>query len=103
MCGNNHSGGTNTVLGFLLGGAIGAGIALLYAPASGEETRRRIREGAEKARVRTKEGYDAALEEIEERLEAIKNSMQEKKDEVRTAYEAGKEAYQKEKAKHQGS
>ena len=54
MCGNNHSGGTNTVLGFLLGGAIGAGIALLYAPASGEETRRRIREGAEKARVRTK-------------------------------------------------
>ena len=41
-----------------------------------------------------------ALEEIEERLEAIKNAVQEKKDEVRTAYEAGKEAYQKEKAKH---
>lgn len=100
MCGNKESGGMNTALGFLLGGAIGAGIALLYAPASGEETRKRIRDGVEKTKNRTKEGYEAALEEIEERLEAIKNSVQEKKDEVRTAYEAGKEAYQKEKAKH---
>lgn len=102
MCGNNHS-GMGTVMGFLLGGAIGAGLALLYAPTSGEETRRRIREGVDKAKLRTKEGYDAALEEVEERLEAVKRSIQDRKDEVKTAFEAGKEAYQKERAKHQGA
>lgn len=101
MCKNDHSG--NTVMGFLLGGLIGAGFALLYAPTSGEETRRRIREQAEKAKLRTKEGYDASIEEIEERIEALKRSLQEKKDEVKAAYEGGKDAYQKEKAKHQGA
>lgn len=98
MCGNNHSGGT--VLGFLIGGAIGAGLALLYAPASGEETRRRIRQGVDKAKTRTQEEYETVLAEIEERLDAIKSSVQEKKDEVRAAYEAGKEAYQNERSKH---
>ncbi|MBF0291356.1 MAG: YtxH domain-containing protein [Nitrospinae bacterium] len=101
MCGNGHSGGTNTIFGVLLGGAIGVALALLYAPASGEETRKRIRDGAERAKMRTKEEYEAALEEIEERLEAMKSSVNETKDEVRVAYEAGKEAYRKEKAKHQ--
>lgn len=98
MCGNNHSGGT--VLGFLLGGVIGAGLALLYAPASGEETRRRIRQGVDKTKARTQEEYETLLAEIEERLDAIKSSVQEKKDEVRAAYEAGKEAYQNERSKH---
>lgn len=99
MCENNHSG----LMGFLLGGIIGAGLALLYAPSSGEETRRRIREGAENARLRTREGYDATIEDIEERIEALKRTLQERKDEVKAAYEAGKDAYQKEKAKHQGA
>ncbi len=102
MCNNEHS-GMNTTMGFLLGGVIGAGIALLYAPTSGEETRRRIREQTEKAKLRTKEGYEASIEEIEERIEALKRSLQEKKDEVKAAYEGGKDAYQKEKAKHQGA
>lgn len=99
----NNSSGMNSVLGFMLGGAIGAGLALLYAPTSGEETRRRIREGAENAKLRTREGYEATLEEIEERLEAVKAAVQDRKDEIRAAYEAGKEAYQKEKIKHQGA
>lgn len=102
MSENNNS-GLNTVMGFMLGGAIGAVLALLYAPASGEETRRRIREGAENAKLRTKEGYDATLQEIEERIEALKKTLQDRKDEVKTAYDAGKEAYQKEKAKHHGA
>ncbi|MBF0291355.1 MAG: YtxH domain-containing protein [Nitrospinae bacterium] len=75
MSGNGHSGGTNTILGVLLGGAIGAGLALMYAPASGKETRKHIRDGAERAKNWTKEEYEAAMEEIEERLEAMKSSV----------------------------
>ncbi|MFO7655308.1 MAG: YtxH domain-containing protein [Candidatus Krumholzibacteriia bacterium] len=38
---------SNNVMAFLLGAAAGAVTALLLAPNSGEETRRRLREGAE--------------------------------------------------------
>lgn len=100
MSEHNHSATTNSVLAFLLGGAIGAGLALLYAPTSGEETRKRIREGVGRIRERTKEGYDATLEELEERLESFKTAVKDKKDELKAAYDAGKNAYQKEKEKH---
>ncbi|MEK7679480.1 MAG: YtxH domain-containing protein, partial [Deltaproteobacteria bacterium] len=39
----------NIVLAFLAGGAIGAGIALLFAPATGAEMRKRLKEGAHDA------------------------------------------------------
>ncbi len=97
---SENNSGTNSVLAFLIGGAIGATLALLYAPESGEETRKRIREGVGKMKERTKEGYDAALHDLEERLEAIKVSVKDKRDEVKAAYDAGKNAYLKEKEKH---
>jgi gas vesicle protein len=41
---------TERVGGLLIGAGIGAGIALLYAPVSGKETRKLIRRKAEEAR-----------------------------------------------------
>jgi gas vesicle protein len=99
----NNGSGTNTVMAFLLGGAIGAALALLYAPSSGEETRRRMREGVDRAKGRVREGYESALEEAEERIESAKGYVRDKKDEAKAAYEAGKEAFYKEKARHQGA
>ncbi len=46
-----NSAGT-TLLAFVLGAAVGAVVALLYAPASGEETRRKVREKAREGRDR---------------------------------------------------
>jgi len=39
--------GMITIFSFLVGGAVGAGLALLLAPQSGKKTRRQIREIAE--------------------------------------------------------
>jgi len=50
---------TNKVLiGFLCGAAVGAGIALLTAPASGEETRKRIGTTARKVADTTRDRFN---------------------------------------------
>jgi len=41
---------TSKVMWFIAGTAVGASLALLFAPASGEETRRKIRRSAERSR-----------------------------------------------------
>lgn len=90
----------NTLLAFLLGGLIGAGLAFLYAPASGEETRRRIRERADKGVADLKERYETAVDTVEEGVGRVKEAVEERKNEVAAAYQAGKDAYQRERVKH---
>ncbi len=58
MARHDDTGGGATLAAFLLGALAGAAIALMYAPAPGDETRRRL---AEKAR----EGRDQANRAIE--------------------------------------
>ena len=59
---NNNSSAGPVLLAFVLGAAAGAAVALLYAPATGEETRQRIkdkaREGREKAEAVAREGRE---------------------------------------------
>lgn len=59
---NNNSSAGPVLLAFVLGAAAGAAVALLYAPAPGEETRQRIkdkaREGREKAEAVAREGRE---------------------------------------------
>lgn len=98
MAENNST--MNTMFAFLLGGIIGAGLALLYAPASGEETRKRIREQAAKNLDDLKERYESAVDTVEEGVGKVRGTIEEKKNEVATAYQAGKEAYQRERTKH---
>jgi gas vesicle protein len=47
---------------FLAGAAVGAAIALLYAPASGQDTRRRIRRSAEDASQAIRESGGEMME-----------------------------------------
>jgi gas vesicle protein len=53
---------------FILGAALGAGLAMLFAPASGEETRRRIKEYGEKT-------YDSGKEKVQEVIAKAKSRM----------------------------
>ena len=80
----NHGSSSGTVLvAFALGAIAGAAIALLYAPASGDETRRRIaekaREGREKAEALAKEGREF---------------FQRQRDNVASAIDRGRESFE---------
>ena len=60
---NESQSGAAVFTAFVLGALAGAAIALLYAPATGEETRRRLgekaREGRERAESMMREGKEA--------------------------------------------
>ena len=82
MSHNDHGAGT-VVLAFVLGAITGAAVALLMAPASGEETRRIL---AEKAR----EGRDRAGEAARQGKEL----WNQQREHLASAFERGREAYQ---------
>ena len=54
----------NTLIALLTGAIVGAGVALLYAPDKGENTRRKLNDGAMKAKTR----FDQQLRETTDRL-----------------------------------
>jgi len=80
-------GAGSVMLAFLLGAVAGAAVALLYAPASGEETRERL---GEKAR----EGRERAAEAAARGREVMNRGRQS----VATAIERGREAYEQARA-----
>jgi gas vesicle protein len=88
--GNCNCGGV--LVSFLAGGLLGAGIALLYAPGSGTETRLRISDLSEEIRKKT-EGMGV---DIRKKVESF---MEEEKAIVQAAYDAGREAMAKEREK----
>ncbi|MBI5047426.1 MAG: YtxH domain-containing protein [Deltaproteobacteria bacterium] len=98
MSENNNT--LNTMFAFLIGGLIGAGLALLYAPSSGEETRKRLREHMTQKEDELKQHYESTIDTVEEGMGKVKEIIEDRKNEAVAAYQAGKEAYQKEKTKH---
>lgn len=87
------------LLAFVLGGVVGAGIALLTAPQSGRETREKIRELADESRKKASEYAGQAKDTVSSAFEQGKHYVDEKKTLISTAIDAGKEAYSKEKEK----
>jgi gas vesicle protein len=69
MARNDDSGGGATFAAFMLGALAGAALALMYAPAAGDETRRKL---AEKAR----EGRDQANRAFERGKSAFEKARQ---------------------------
>lgn len=52
--------------GFVVGAVVGAGVALLFAPASGSDTRRRIKEQAESMGSKMRHLKDGARSKLDE-------------------------------------
>ena len=85
------------ILAFLLGGAVGAGIALLLTPQSGSRTRRQIREAGRDVTEKASAYYDQVRERMDDVVGKGKDLVLEKKPLLTAAIEAGKEAYEREK------
>ena len=95
-----HSGDLGNLL---LGVLIGAGVALLFAPRTGQETRADIRRKARQATDAVKgvaeevagqvvETFEGAKERVEEQIESARSTIEAKKRQVSRAMEAGREA-----------
>jgi gas vesicle protein len=84
-------------LGFLLGGIVGAGVALLLAPQSGRETRAKIKDLAEDVKEKAAGYVEDTKEKVASYVDKGRGLYDEKKSLVKSAIEAGKEGYEKEK------
>ena len=80
---SEERGAGGVMVAFMQGAIAGAAVALLVAPASGEETRRKL---GEKAR----EGREKAGEAARQGREFLRNQ----RDGLNTAFERGKEAFE---------
>jgi gas vesicle protein len=88
-----------TLLAFLLGGVVGAGLALLFAPLSGKETRDRIKDLVEEVKEKAEGAVEEIKDKVKETLDVGKKTLEEKKSMVTAAFEAGRDAMEKEKEK----
>lgn len=62
-------------IGILIGGAVGAGLALLFAPMEGAETRRKISDTTGQAREKMSKVASRVRERVRPTAEAVKPSM----------------------------
>ena len=87
-------------IGFFLAGlGIGAVIALLFAPRSGQETRDMIVQKAEEGRDFVVTKTEEIRKQAEDAVEKGKDLVSKQKELLSAALEAGKQAYQEEKTK----
>lgn len=82
--------GSGMIAGVILGAVIGAGIALLFSPRTGEETRRelarRARELGEDTRDRVGEASRRTRRELRRRRRELRERMEEGIDSARERY-----------------
>ena len=88
-----------TVFAFLTGAAIGAGLALLYAPQSGEETRKKLKELSEKVADDVKDHYEKLHKETQKAIESVKSTSEKAVGQIKTFIEGAKEGLVKEQKK----
>jgi gas vesicle protein len=88
MARDDGAGAGNILLAFLLGAVSGAAVALLYAPASGRDTRDYLGEKAREGRARAAEAAAKGREALSQGRETLTSAI-----------DRGREAYQQARAR----
>ncbi len=86
---------------FLVGLGIGALVGILFAPKSGEETREYLSLKADEGREYAQRKARELRERAEDIVERSKQAASRQKESLSAAVDAGRDAYQREKAKAQ--
>jgi len=84
---------------FMVGLGIGALIGILFAPKSGEETREFLSQKADEGREFAQRKAKELRERAEDLIERGKDVAVRQRESLTAAVEAGRDAYQREKAK----
>lgn len=77
---------------FILGALLGAGVALLFAPRSGEETQAELRDRARQLRDTAEDRVREASRQLEGRLDEARDSLGSRVDRVKDAVDSGRQA-----------
>lgn len=96
---------SGTLSSFFIGLAVGAGLALLFAPQAGSQTRRDLRLRARRARRAAQrvavdvtdtvtDKFTDARRRVEERIDSARQAIEVKKEQVQRAMDAGRAAAQ---------
>lgn len=91
----------SVALSFLLGGALGACVGLILAPDTGRKTRERLRDLAAEARERTLDVAEDVRDRVEEAIDQGRGLLDEKRSVLNAAYQAGRDAFQRERDRPQ--
>ena len=83
MANESNVGAGTVMVAFMLGALTGAAVALLFAPASGEETREYLGQKAREGRARARDALNEGRE-----------YYQQQRDGIASAIERGREAFQ---------
>lgn len=86
------------LIAFLAGGAVGALVGILLAPASGVETRQKIKEASATAKDKAMEKAQAVKIGTVNLFSRGKEKVEDVKAQIQAAVDAGKEAYKQKKS-----
>jgi gas vesicle protein len=94
MARDEGAGAGSILLAFILGAVGGAAVALLYAPATGRETREYLNDKAAEAKARAAEAAAKAKAKAAEAAAKGRDALNQGRETLTTAIERGREAYQ---------
>ena len=94
-CNGSHVG--TTLLGFALGAAVGAGVALLLAPQSGKRTRMRLAQGVRQSGQLATDALEHARSAAGDTVDQARTAATNLGADVLTAVQAGRDSFTKER------
>lgn len=88
---DNRHGGASFLVGFIAGSVLGAGLALMFAPKPGAETRREVADRAQQLSKRAADEYDTASKRVTHLAERGRDAYRSAADRARDLAERGRQ------------